>query len=57
MNNTKTNRLDWTKVVTNEARLTDVILVDDLAAKYSLAPNSVGKPLLDWRNEGCSVAS
>ena len=41
MNNTKTNRLDWTKVLTDEARLTDVVVVDDLAAKYSLAPDSV----------------
>src|SRR6266436_483879 len=41
MNNTKTNRLDWTRVLTDEARLTDVVVVDDLAAKYSLAPDSV----------------
>src|SRR6266478_6125990 len=41
MNNTKTNRLDWTKVLTDEARLTDVVVVDELAAKYSLAPDSV----------------
>jgi len=41
MNNTKTNRLDWTKVLTDEARLTDVVVVDDLAAKYSLAPDSI----------------
>lgn len=43
MNNTKRNRLDWTKVLTDEARLTDVVVVDDLAAKYSLAPDSVWK--------------
>ena len=43
MNNTKTNRLDWTKVLTDEARLTDVVVVDDLAAKYSLAPDSAWK--------------
>jgi predicted transcriptional regulator of viral defense system len=41
MNNTKTNRLDWTKVLTDEARLTDVVVVDELTAKYSLAPDSV----------------
>jgi predicted transcriptional regulator of viral defense system len=41
MNNTKTNRLDWTKVLTDESRLTDVVVVDDLATKYSLAPDSV----------------
>jgi predicted transcriptional regulator of viral defense system len=43
MNNTKTNRLDWTKVLTDEARLTDVVVVDDLIAKYGLAPDSVWK--------------
>jgi predicted transcriptional regulator of viral defense system len=43
MNHTKANRLDWTKVLTKEARLTDVLVVDDLAAKYSLAPNTVWK--------------
>jgi predicted transcriptional regulator of viral defense system len=42
MNNT-TKRLDWTKVLTNEARLTDVIVVDELAAKYNLPPDSVWK--------------
>lgn len=43
MNNTKTKSLDWTRVLTNEARLTDVVLVDELAAKYNLAPNSAWK--------------
>jgi predicted transcriptional regulator of viral defense system len=43
MNQTKVNRLDWTKVLTSEARLTDVFVVDDLAAKYNLAPDSVWK--------------
>jgi predicted transcriptional regulator of viral defense system len=43
MNNTKTKRLDWTKVLTNEARLTDVVAVDELAAKYNLPPDSVWK--------------
>jgi predicted transcriptional regulator of viral defense system len=43
MNNTKTKRLDWTKVLTNEARLTDVVVVDELANKYNLPPDSVWK--------------
>lgn len=43
MNNTKTKPLDWTKVLTNEARLTDVVVVDELAAKYNLAPDSAWK--------------
>jgi predicted transcriptional regulator of viral defense system len=43
MNETKTNRLDWAKVLTNEARLTDIVAVNDLAAKYNLAPDSVWK--------------
>jgi|SRR5882724_1228433 len=43
MNNTKTKRLDWTKVLTNEARLTDAIIVDELAAKYKLPSDSVWK--------------
>src|ERR1700726_249844 len=43
MNHTKANRLDWTKILTKEARLTDVVVVDDLAAKYSVAPDSVWK--------------
>lgn len=45
MNNTerKRKRLDWTKVLTNEARLTDVVAVDALAAKYNLPPDSAWK--------------
>lgn len=43
MNNTKTKPLDWTKVLTNEARLTDVVVVDELAAKYNLPPDSAWK--------------
>jgi len=36
MKNTNTQRLDWVKVLTDEARLTDVVVVDELAAKYNL---------------------
>jgi predicted transcriptional regulator of viral defense system len=43
MSNTKTKRLDWTKVLTSEARLTDIVAVDELAAKYNLPPDSAWK--------------
>jgi predicted transcriptional regulator of viral defense system len=43
MNNTKTKRLDWTKILTNEARLTDVVVVGELAAKFNLPPDSAWK--------------
>jgi predicted transcriptional regulator of viral defense system len=43
MNNMKANRLDWTKVLTNEARLTDIVIVNHLATKYGLPPDSVWK--------------
>lgn len=43
MNNTKTKPLDWTKVLMNEARLTDVVVVEELAAKYNLPPDSAWK--------------
>jgi predicted transcriptional regulator of viral defense system len=36
MKDTNTKRLDWVKVLTDEARLTDVVVVDELAAKYNL---------------------
>jgi predicted transcriptional regulator of viral defense system len=43
MNNTTRTRLDWTKVLTNEARLTDVVVVAELAGKYNLSLDSVWK--------------
>jgi predicted transcriptional regulator of viral defense system len=43
MNNTKAKRLDWAKVLTDEAHLTDVVMVHELAAKYNLPPDSVWK--------------
>jgi predicted transcriptional regulator of viral defense system len=43
MNNTKTKRLDWTKILTDEARLTDVLVVGELAMKYNLPPGSAWK--------------
>src|SRR5271154_3880124 len=43
MKNVKTKRLDWVKILTSEARLTDVVVVDDLAAKHNLSAASVWK--------------
>jgi predicted transcriptional regulator of viral defense system len=43
MKNTNAKRLDWVKVLTSEARLTDVIVIDELAAKYHLPAASVWK--------------
>ena len=37
MKDTNTKRLDWAKVLTDEARLTDVVVVDQLATKYDLS--------------------
>ena len=34
MNKPRTKQLDWVKILTNEARLTDVILVDRIATTY-----------------------
>jgi len=36
MNNSKTKHLDWVKILTNEARLTEVVLVNRIATKYKL---------------------
>ena len=43
MKDTNTKRLDWVKVLTDEARLTDVVVVDELAAKYGLPAASAWK--------------
>jgi predicted transcriptional regulator of viral defense system len=43
MTDRNTKRLDWVKVLTGEARLTDVVVVDELAAKYNLPATSVWK--------------
>ena len=37
--------LDWAKVLTSEARLTDIVQVDAIAAKYELPHPSVWKAL------------
>jgi predicted transcriptional regulator of viral defense system len=36
MKSPKTRYLDWVKILTNEARLMDVVLVDQIATKYKL---------------------
>lgn len=45
MTNSKTKYLDWVKTLANEARLTDVILVDRIAAKYELPVPTVWRAL------------
>jgi len=44
--------LDWTKVLSSEARLTDVVLVDAIAAKYELPLPSVWKALSRLADRG-----
>jgi predicted transcriptional regulator of viral defense system len=44
--------LDWAKVLTNEARLTDVVLVDAIAAKYGLPAPSVWKAVSRLADRG-----
>jgi len=44
--------LDWTKVLSNEGRLTDVVLVDAIAAKYRLPLPSVWKALSRLADRG-----
>ena len=43
MENLKASRLDWVKVLMGEARLTDVVVVNELAAKYNLPAASAWK--------------
>jgi predicted transcriptional regulator of viral defense system len=52
VNKTKTGPLDWAKVLTNEARGSDVILASELANKYKLPVPSVQKALLRLRDRG-----
>lgn len=44
--------LDWTRVLTSEARLTDVVLVDAIATKYELPVPSVWKALSRLADRG-----
>jgi len=50
--NTTRKTLDWPKVLTSEARLTDVILADEIAAKYQLPVASVWKALSRLADRG-----
>src|SRR5437773_6109539 len=50
--NTTMKPLDWPKVLTSEARLPDVILADEIAAKYELAIASVWKALSRLADRG-----
>jgi len=52
INRTRTEPLDWAKVLTNEARVSDVILASDLATKYKLPVASVQKALLRLAGRG-----
>jgi predicted transcriptional regulator of viral defense system len=45
MKNPRPKPLDWANILTKEARLTDVILANDLAARYKLPVASVSKAL------------
>jgi predicted transcriptional regulator of viral defense system len=48
----KTRPLDWTKLLTNEARLTDILTADDIAAKYQLPVASVWKAFSRLQDRG-----
>lgn len=48
----QTTRLDWSKILTNEARITDIVRADEVASKYHLATGSVGKALLRLAHRG-----
>src|SRR5215469_10395868 len=52
INKTRTGPLDWAKVLTNEARVSDVILASELASKYNLPVASVQKALLRLKHRG-----
>ena len=52
MKSSRKKPLDWAKIVTGEARLTDVILVDEIAAKYKLSVASVWKALSRLEDRG-----
>jgi hypothetical protein len=45
INETKRAPLDWANVLTSEARLTDVVLTNDIAVRYKLPIGSVRKAL------------
>src|SRR6266550_3277791 len=52
MKTPKTKLLDWANILTNEARLTDIILADEIAARYQLPVASVSKALSRLEDRG-----
>lgn len=52
MKNPKTKPLDWAKLLTNEARLTDIVAADEIAEKYKLHAASVWKALSRLEDRG-----
>jgi len=52
MKNQRTRALDWAKVLASEARLTDVILLDEIAAKHKLPATSAWKALSRLSDRG-----
>ncbi len=52
MKNKTPKPLDWTKVLSSEARLSDVVLVDAIATKYELPLPSVWKALSRLADRG-----
>src|SRR6202158_4494603 len=52
INNKTPKPLDWAKVLTSEARLTDIVQVDAIAAKYELPHSSVWKALSRLADRG-----
>ncbi len=52
MKNPRTKPLDWAKVLKDEARLTDVIVTDELATKHNLPAASVWKALSRLEKRG-----
>jgi predicted transcriptional regulator of viral defense system len=52
MRNQTTARLDWSNILTSEARLSDIVRADEIASKYDLPIGSVGKALLRLARRG-----
>ncbi len=52
MKNLKTKRFDWSQVLRDEARITDVLLTDELTTKLNLSSGSVSKALSRLEKRG-----
>ena len=52
MKNPKTKPRDWASILASEARLSDIVLADDIAAKYKLPVASVWKALSRLEDRG-----